>query len=171
MYQQPRSGIPAFETTSLISKFKSLWLADVEANLVFETLAGQAWGTLHVNPGEHPGQAQPPLHHQERPHQKHESPAKQRRRERRKAARSETAAFETADMVAEEPTNSFDKEINENHIINSASGEVSDSSDKVVAEEEATSDKISECVDKLKERNDYLNKEIKICDEAIEKLN
>ena len=169
MYQQPQSNIPAFETTSLISKFKSLWLAGVEANLVFETRAGQAWGTLHVNLGEHPGQAQPPLYHQERPHQKHDSPAKQRRRERRKAARSETA-IETVDMVAEEATNSIDEETNENSNINSATEEVQDSSDKVVTEEEATSGKVSESVEKLKERNDDLNKDIKICDDSIEQL-
>lgn len=39
-------SIPAFETISLTNRDKTLFLAGVEARLVFETHAGQAWGTL-----------------------------------------------------------------------------------------------------------------------------
>ena len=61
-------------------------MAGIEAKLVFETHAGQAWGTLHVGLGEHPGQHQPTCPPQE-PHHGRVGPAKQRRRERREAAR------------------------------------------------------------------------------------
>ena len=60
-------NIPAFETTSLTNKFKSLWLDGIQAKVVFETCAGQAWGTLHVCLGEHPLQHRPPPHPKERP--------------------------------------------------------------------------------------------------------
>ena len=85
-------GFPAFETTSLMNKCKSLWFDGVEATLVFETHAGQAWGTLHVSLGQHLCQPQPPILPQEQLRKK-VSPAKQRRRERREAARvgAETA--------------------------------------------------------------------------------
>ena len=64
MDQDSRRNIPAFETTSLTNKSKSLRLAGIEAKLVFETCAGQAWGTLHVHLGEHPCQSQtPPQEH------------------------------------------------------------------------------------------------------------
>ena len=53
-----RRHIPAFETTSLTNKFKSLWLAGIEAKLTFKTRAGEAWGTLQVCLGEHPLQQQ-----------------------------------------------------------------------------------------------------------------
>ena len=67
---------------------------------MFETNAGKAWGTLHVNLGEHPGQAQQhSVLPQEQAHKKL-SPSKQRRMERRKAAREEAA-----DVEAEEESN------------------------------------------------------------------
>ena len=47
-------NFPAFEATSLLNKFKQLWLTETEAKLVFETRDGQAWGSLHVCLGEHP---------------------------------------------------------------------------------------------------------------------
>ena len=101
MHPESHCEIPAIETTSFPNKFKNLWLAGVEAKLVFETHAGKAWGTLHVCLGEHPGQDQQPLvHPQEHPHKKL-SPSKQRRMERRKAAR-----VEEADVEAEEAPNS-----------------------------------------------------------------
>ena len=89
MDQDSRRNIPAFETTSLTNKFKSLRLAGIEAKLVFETCAGQAWGTLNVQMGEHPCQSQTPP--QEHP-LKNDNPAWQRRRKRREAARAEAAA-------------------------------------------------------------------------------
>ena len=55
MAHEVLQNIPAFEATSLTNKFRSLWLAGVEAKLFFETRAGQAWGSLEVHLGEHPG--------------------------------------------------------------------------------------------------------------------
>jgi hypothetical protein len=81
MNRESGRQFPAFEATSLNNKFKQLWLAGTEAKLVFETRAGQAWGTLHVCLGEHPGHLQQPSPPQEQPH-RHMSPARQRRRER-----------------------------------------------------------------------------------------
>ena len=81
MNRESGRQFPAFEATSLNNKFKQLWLAGIEAKLVFETRAGQAWGTLHVCLGEHPGHLQQPSPPQEQPH-RHMSPARQRRRER-----------------------------------------------------------------------------------------
>ena len=107
MNVESRRHIPAFETTSLTNKFKSLWLAGIEAKLVFETRAWQAWGTLQVCLGEHPLQHQPPPHPQERPRERN-SPSQQRRRKRREAARVEAAAIEAAraEAVAEEASES-----------------------------------------------------------------
>ena len=107
MNVESRRQVPAFETTSLTNKFKSLWLAGIEAKLVFETHAGKAWGTLHVCLGEHPLHHELPPHLQEHP-RKRNSPAKQRLRERREAARVEAAAIEAArsEEVAEEATES-----------------------------------------------------------------
>ena len=73
-------GCPAFETISLMNK--SLWFDSVEAKLVFETHAGQAWGTLHVSLGQHLCRPQPSILPQEQLRKK-VSPAKQRRRDRR----------------------------------------------------------------------------------------
>jgi hypothetical protein len=98
MNHKSRQHIPAFETTSLTNKFKSLWLAGIEAKLVFETRAGQAWRTLQVFLGEHPLQLQPPPHPQEHRCGRN-SPAKMRRRERREAARAEAAAEEATEAV------------------------------------------------------------------------
>ena len=155
MHQEPRGGISAFETTSLTNKFKSLWLAGVEAKLVFETRAGQSWGSLHVCLGAHPGQAQPPPYPQE-PLHKNDSPAKKRRRERRKAAREEAAAaLDNEDVVAEEATNSdYDKDTNENTDISSATEEVTvdgkDTAEQPDTEKVAANNKL---VDQLKETN------------------
>ena len=103
--KEVRREIPAFETTSLINKFKSLWLSGIEAKLEFETRAGQAWGSLHVHLGEHPQQAQQPPHH--RYHCKNETPCRRRRRERREAARLES---NINDRVAEKAAKSTDTE-------------------------------------------------------------
>ena len=103
MNTESRRQFPAFEATSLTNKFNQLWLAGIEARLVFETHGGQAWGTLHVCLGEHPGLPQPHFYPQE-PHHKHISPAKQRRRERREAARVEAAAAAEKEEVTEEVT-------------------------------------------------------------------
>ena len=164
MHQEPQGALPAFEATSLMNKFKSLWIDGVDAKVVFETHAGQAWGVLHVSLGEHPGQVQPPLHPQGRPHRK-ENPAKQRRRERRKAAQSEPAVtFETVDLVAEEATHTNSHHKNED--VNSATEEVAtvdeDSPVQTAAEEE---------VNLLKETNEKLNNAIVVREDTIEELN
>ena len=86
MHRESGCQFPAFEAASLNNKFKQLWLAGIDAKLVFETHAGQAWGTLHVCLGEHPGHQQHPPHPHELP-PRHMGPARQRRRERRAAAR------------------------------------------------------------------------------------
>ena len=107
MNTETRRQFPAFEATRLNIKFKQLWLAGIEAKLVFETHAGQAWGTLHVSLGEHPGHHLLPCHGQE-PHHRHVSPGKQRRRERREAARAvvlaavKAAVFEEAEQATEQ---------------------------------------------------------------------
>ena len=154
----PRGDISAFETTSLTNKFKSLWLAGVESKLVFETRAGQSWGSLHVCLGAHPGQAQPPPYPQE-PLHKNDSPAKKRRRERRKAAREEAAAdFNNEDVVDRETTYSnYDKDTNENVDISSATEEVTvvgkDTAEQSDTEKVAANNKL---VDQLKERTEYI---------------
>ena len=87
-------NFPAFEFTSLSNKFKQLWLTGKEAKLEFETCEGQAWGSLHVCLGEYPSQ---PLPHPQEHQYGHETPAKRRRRERRKATRlAELAAVKAA---------------------------------------------------------------------------
>ena len=90
MSSESHCGIPAFEMTSLSNKFKNLWLAGVEGKLVFETHAGKAWVHLHVQLE----QAQDGPLPQVQPHYPHgpkNSPSRQRRRARRKAARLEQA--------------------------------------------------------------------------------
>ena len=115
-----RHHIAAFETTSLSNKFKSLWLAGIEAKLTFETRAGQAWGTLEVCLGEHPvhlqqPQQQPPHQHLQEVPQRHESPCKQRRRERREAAREAAAIAAGAEIVAEEAIDTETENISDKH--------------------------------------------------------
>ena len=77
MNTESRRHLPAFEATSLNSKFRQLWLAGIKAKLVFKTHAEKAWGTLHVSLGEHPGQHQPTCPPQEH-HRRRVGPAKQR---------------------------------------------------------------------------------------------
>ena len=60
------------------NKFKQIWLAEIEAKLVLETHAGQAWVTLHVCLGEHSGHHQQPPHCQELAHI-HTSTAEEKR--------------------------------------------------------------------------------------------
>ena len=128
-----RRYIPTFETTSLTNKFKSLWLAGIEAKLTFETRAGEAWGTLQVCLGEHPlqqQQHQQPPDPQEVP-QRHESPSKQRRRERRVAARAAAAV-----AASDEAEKAVETEGNENETNTDGVEDLGDTSvDNVVAEE------------------------------------
>ena len=85
MTSRDHRHLSAYEATSFYSKFKDLWLAGYSAHLNFETQAGQAWATLRVALGPHPMNVQPPHPQQHR----RVSPAQQRRRERREAARAE----------------------------------------------------------------------------------
>ena len=70
---------------------------DRKLKLEFEIHAEQAWGTLHVCLGKHPGHHQQPPDPQEVP-PRPISPSRQRRRERREAAR---AVAEAATKAAE----------------------------------------------------------------------
>ena len=125
---EERRNIPAFETTSLLNKFKTLWLSGIEAK--FETRAGQAWGSLHVHPGEHPHQVKhPPTLNQY--HRKNDSPCRRRRRERREAARLE------ANTLVEEAESTEQVANDENDNENAATEEVTveNTNEQVVAEE------------------------------------
>ena len=128
-------NFPAFEATSLMNKFKQLWLTETEAKLVFETRDGQAWGSLHVCLGEHPHQHPP--HSQEYPRGQN-SPARQRRRERREAARKvDSAAGKAATgstEVAEEATKTVDEETVDNSV---KEGKIAEEAftDQIVAED------------------------------------
>ena len=79
----PNLNISAYEATSFMEKFKSLWQAGHTANLFLETQAGQAWVTLKVALGPHPAEQAPPQNY---PRQL--SPSQWRRLQRRKAARN-----------------------------------------------------------------------------------
>ena len=135
---------PAFEATSLNNKFKQLWLAGIQAKLVFETHAGHAWGTLHVCLGEHPGHHQQPPHPQEVPPgpPRHISPARQRRRERREAARAAVTAAATAadnkEDEAEKATESDDPNEVDDETTNSSEGQ--ETADEADTDHEAAAD-------------------------------
>ena len=124
---------PAYEFTSLTIKFKQLWSTGKEAKLEFKTHEGQAWGSLHVCLGEHPSQDPPDP--QERPYG-HETPSKQRRRERREAARlAESAAVEASESAipeeeAAEAADADDEHCDEEHVVTTA--EVATANDEVV---------------------------------------
>ena len=128
MNTESRRQFPAFEATSLNNKLKQLWLAGIEAKLVFETQGGNAWGTLHVCLGEHPGR-HPLPHHPQEPPQRHFSPAKQRRRERREAARVAEAAAVKASAEKEEVAEQVMEPENANETLDSNTN-----SNKVTAE-------------------------------------
>ena len=85
------------ELDSFIDKFKSLWNAGLEAHLDIDTQAGQAWVGLRLSLGHPPGP-----HHQLPPHIQRNSPSRQRRRERRAAARKESAEKVAQKQTAEE---------------------------------------------------------------------
>ena len=164
MAQDLPYGISAFEATSLTNKFKRLGLADVQAKLVFESRAGQAWGTLEVHLGEHPGQHhQQPSTKQEHS-RKHESPSQKGRRERREAARMK-AAVDSLEVIAEK----------------AGTGTVEDSDNIAASDEELValtvsvaeeaSDEANESVSKLKAMNEKIMGELKLRDEAIVELN
>ena len=143
---------PAFEATSLQNKFKQLWLAGIQAKLVFETHAGHAWGTLHVCLGEHPGHHQQPPHSQEVPPSpsRHISPARQRRKARREAAR---AVAEAAAIAAENKEDEAEK-ASESDNPNEVDDEIANSNEGQVAADEAETDHTAEdteTVSKVKE--------------------
>ena len=105
---------PAYEFTSLTNKFKQLWLTGKEAKLEFKTHEGQAWGSLHVCLGEHPSQDPPDP--QERPYG-HETPSKQRRRERREAARLAESASAIPEEEAAKATDADDVHCDEENVV------------------------------------------------------
>ena len=84
------------ELDSFVKKFKDLWQSGLDAHLVVDTHAGQAWVDLLVRLGHAPG----PQQHQ--PHQPglqklskvRNGPARQHRRARRNAARRNAARLQ-----------------------------------------------------------------------------
>lgn len=78
------------ELDSFVSKFRHLWRIGCDAHLDINAHAGQAWLGLHVRLGHAPG----PLHQDPTNHfnKSRNSPSRQRRRERRAAARKEAVA-------------------------------------------------------------------------------
>ena len=74
------------ELDSFVQKFHQLWKAGLNAHLDLDTHAGIAWVGLRVQLGHVPG----PLHHQA-PQKNQDSPSRQRRRDRRAAARNSKA--------------------------------------------------------------------------------
>ena len=122
-----------------MNKFKQLWLTEKEAKLVFDTRDGHAWGSVHVCLGEQTHQHPP--HSQEYPRGQN-SPARQRRRERREAARQVNSAVGTAatptatgsTVVAEKATTTVDEENVENSV---KEGEIAEEAftDQIVAED------------------------------------
>ena len=74
---------------TFIDKFKYLWQSGQDAKLTVDTSAGQAWARIDIKLGQAPG----PLHHQHVHPRRHcDSPARQRRRERRARDRKVAAA-------------------------------------------------------------------------------
>ena len=130
-------------------------MAGVQAKLVFESRAGQAWGTLEVHLGEHPGQHhQQPSTKQEHS-RKHESPSQKGRRERREAARMK-AAVDSLEVIAEKAgTGTVEDSDN-----NAASDEQLVALTVSVAEE--ASDEATESVSKLKAMNEKILGELKL---------
>ena len=83
------------ELDTFIKKFHQLWNDGHTAHLDLDTCAGQAWVGLRVQLGHAPG----PLHHQQLFNfpKKSLSPSRQRRCERRAAARDNIDSAENAD--------------------------------------------------------------------------
>ena len=105
----------------------------------------------------------------DRPNQK-QSPAKQKRQERRKAARKEAAtATETSDVGAEQAPN-YNLN-NESADINTTTEEVAFVEEAIVAEEVAAINKITELEVEFDERNKKLNDDIITRDDTIVELN
>ena len=81
------------ELDSFVRKFRNLWKAGSHAKLYVETEAGNAFVNLQVGLGQ--------THPQYQDGHRAVGPLKQRRRERRAAAREATAAAEEAGVTAE----------------------------------------------------------------------
>ena len=132
-----RGHLAAFETTSLISKLKTLWSAGIDANLFFETKAGQAWGTLRVCLGDHLLRHQTPPPHQ---HEcSHDSPSQRQRREWRAAARAEAASVRSEAIDTPEEEVQIDAFVY-NTTNEAATGEVTAFNAKDTKAEEAPTD-------------------------------
>ena len=85
------------ELQSFIQKFQQLWQTGLSAHLDLDTHAGQAWVGLRVRLGQapgHPHQEHFPTHQRSR-----NTPARQRRRARRYAARQEVQAEQAVNVV------------------------------------------------------------------------
>ena len=101
------------ELDSFVQKFHQLWKAGLNAHLDLDTHAGIAWVGLCVQLGHVPG----PLHHQA-PQKNQDSPSRQRRRDRRAAARN--AKAEEA-----EQTETVDDEV-----LNEQSGDIAEKAEE-----------------------------------------
>ena len=95
----PKIALNVTELDTFIEKFKSLWNAGLEAHLDVDTQAGQAWVGLRLRLGHPPGP-----HHQLPPNFQRNSPSRQRRREKRAAARQESARLSNAEKAPIEET-------------------------------------------------------------------
>ena len=71
------------EVDNFLLKFKILWKYGYDAHLDIDTHAGQAWVGLRVRVGEYPGHLYGKHHHA----RKKNSPARQRRRQKREQIR------------------------------------------------------------------------------------
>ena len=110
------------EVNSFVGKFVNLWKSGSDATLQLETHAGQACVTLRLGLGEHP--------HQLHQYRKKVSPSKQRRHERRAAARKESA--ENAD-----PNSNIEND-------EQSSNEVKEATTKEAETKQSTENKVDE---------------------------
>ena len=147
------------ELDTFVRKFHQLWNDGLTAHLDLDTHAGNAWVGLRVQLGQVPG---PP--HQPFPQQvqrKVESPARERRRARRAAAKAENAQKTETAVEAAEVEN--EKETTEIVDENSPDVEVSDRDGKVsdIAEVASTDENLIEgLIDEVCSDKEYRTKAI-----------
>ena len=152
------------EVDTFVKKFHQLWNDGISAHLDLDTHAGDAWVGLRVRLGQVPG----PLHgqaqsfHQEEVPRK-ESPSRQRRREKRAAARQANVVRAT-DTEAEEA----------NEVAKETTSEETVAVDAVVEHAENLSDENSMCSDievfKSKVRQRFLSASVYLLNEHFEIL-
>ena len=94
------------EINSFVQNFKNLWKAGFTAHLDLDTQDGKAWVGLRL----HLGAAQVPVHQHDRKYQQKSknSPAKERRRNRREALRKSTSQVNQDDVTEAEEAKEVD---------------------------------------------------------------